>query len=427
MAPTKRKGARNAAGIGLNFKVHEPWDLDNVGPDFFPMPASVIFAEYRGANIGSPLAPGTVQMWRGDWEKNYDSISRESEVLHHDDGKFKSPYADLSSNGATIQDRRLFFVETVPHTAMLPATNTTNVQTRLGKQDKVLYEGKHNQLDGVVSNEHLFDVYMGECIAPYVALDPLKAALPVHRSTMTMPLNHDNCEDDKHDHTCRLEVSALHHTMQRRWNNADTMFSEAHKDQEITELYSRLNHQKTLTSQLEHLQGTIADGETIRIAYTSSGEPTTSIIRDNHAILENALFQTVCNSESEAYYLLAIINSKGLATAAEMFMPRGLYGARHLHKHGWKLSIPRYEIDDPLHISLSELGKAAEEECTDLIANSDILTKPAGKAQSEPARKMLRHEWQPKSKTAQEIEAAVAKILSDPAQAKLAEHQMSNK
>ena len=47
---------------------------------------------------------------------------------------------------------------------------------------------------------------------------------------------------------------------------------------------------------------------------------------------------------------------------------------------------------------------------------------PAG----EPST-LLRHEWQPNSKTAQEIEAAVAKILSDPAQAKLAEQQMSNK
>ena len=44
----KRKDGRNTPGIGLDFQVHEPWDLDNVGPDFFPIPASVIFAEYTG-------------------------------------------------------------------------------------------------------------------------------------------------------------------------------------------------------------------------------------------------------------------------------------------------------------------------------------------------------------------------------------------
>ncbi len=183
----KRKGGRNAPSIGLNLRIREPWDLDNVVPDFFPMPASVAFAEYVGVGQGAALAPATVQVWRGDWQEDYESISKVSEALHHDDGKFKSPYAELSSQGPTIYDRRLFFVETIPHTAMLPAVNTANVKPRLGSQDKVTYVGELNKLDGVVSNDHLFDVYLGECIAPYMALDPLKAALPVHRATMTMP------------------------------------------------------------------------------------------------------------------------------------------------------------------------------------------------------------------------------------------------
>ena len=186
----KYKGGRNAPSIGLNLRVHEPWDLDNVVPDFFPMPASVVFAQYEGVGQGTPLAPGTVQVWRGDWQEQYDGISRKTEALHHDDGTFKSPYAELSSNGPTIVDRRLFFVETVPHTAMLPTANTTNVQPRLSSQDKMNYEGQLNQLEGVVSNDHLFDVYLGECIAPYVTLGPLKAVLPVHHPTMTMPMSH---------------------------------------------------------------------------------------------------------------------------------------------------------------------------------------------------------------------------------------------
>ena len=132
----KQKGGRNAPNIGLNLKVHEPWDLDNVVPDFFPMPASVVFAQYIGVGQGAPLAPATVQVWRGDWQKDYSGISRKSEVLHHDDGKFKSPYAELSRRGADINDRRLFFVETAPHKAMLPANNTTNVRPRLSSQDK---------------------------------------------------------------------------------------------------------------------------------------------------------------------------------------------------------------------------------------------------------------------------------------------------
>ena len=117
---------------------------------------------------------------------------------------------------------------------------------------------------------------------------------------MIMPLNHDECECEKHN-ACRLDTTALHPSMQRRWNGAAAMFQEAHKDQKIKELFARLNHQNTLESQLEYLQDAINKGVTARVAYTSAGRPTATIIKDNHAIFENALFQTECNSESEAY------------------------------------------------------------------------------------------------------------------------------
>ena len=423
----KQKGGRNAPSIGLNLRVHEPWDLDNIVPDFFPMPASVVFAQYIGASQGNALAPSTVEVWRGNWEKHYAGISRKSEALHHDDGKFKSPYAELSSQGPTIVDRRLFFVETVPHTAKFPIANTTNVRARESSQDKIKYEGQLNKLADIVSNDHLFDVYLGECVGPYVALDPLKAALPVHRPTMTMLLSHDNCEGDKHD-SCRLDTESLHQSMRRRWDNATEMYREAHQERVIKNLYDRLNYQKILTSQLEYLQGTIAGDGTIRVAYTQSGQPTAAIMRDNHAIMDRKLYQTVCQSEGEAHYLTAILNSDELATRAKPFCTTNwAKKIRDFEKHGWKLSIPRYDASDPMHVRLSQLGKTAEQECAALVANSDIPTKPAGDAQSRAARRMLRHEWQPTSVTAQAIEAAVAELLSDPAQAALAQRQMDGR
>ena len=353
----KRKGGRNAPNIGLNLRVHEPWDLDNVVPDFFPMPASVVFAQYIGVGQGAALAPATVQVWSGNWQEDYAGVSRKSEALHHDDGKFKSPYAELSSQGPTITDRRLFFVETVPHTAMLPAANTTNVKPRLTSQDKMNYEGQLNQLEGVVHNDHLFDVYLGECVAPYMALDLLKAALPVHRLTMTIPLKHDDCKGNKHN-ACSLEVAELHSTMQRRWNKAAEMFRAAHKNQVIKDLYSNLNHLNKLTSQLGYLRGTTTEDETVRVAYTQSGQPTAAIVRDNRAIVDRTLYQTVCKSEDEAQYLTAILNSDELATGAKPFCPTNwAKKIRHLEKHGWKLPIPRYDASDPLHVRLSETGQ----------------------------------------------------------------------
>ena len=416
----KRKGGRNAPSIGLNLRVHEPWDLDNVVPDFFPMPASVVFGQFTGVGQGVPLAPATVKVWRGNWQEDYSGTRRPVEALHHDDGKFKSPYAALSSQGPTIYGRRLFFVETVPHAAMLPAANTTNVKPRLGSLDKVTYEGELNKLDGVVSNDHLFDVYLGGCIAPYVALDPLKAALPVHRTTMTMPLNHDECADDKHD-SCRLDVEALHPTMQRRWSDAATMFRDAHADRSITELLDNLNHLNKMTDQLEYLRASANECDAIRVVYATSGEPTASVVESTCAIVESTAYQTMCKSKNEAYYLIAIINSNELSKRAKPFCPTNwAKEIRHFHKHGWKLPIPRYDADDPLHVHLSELGATAEQECQALIKQSGIMSKPVGDAQSRVVRRLVRHEWQPNSGTAQAIEAAVTELLSDPAQATLA-------
>ena len=411
----RRKGDRNAPSIELNLRIREPWDLDNVVPDFFPMPASVVFAQHAGGGQGTALAPATVQVWRGNWQDDYAGITRKSDALHHDDGKFKSPYADLSSQGPTIVDRRLFFVETVENTSMVPAIDRTNVKPRLSSQDKVLYEGQLNRLDGVVSNDHLFDVHLGECIAPYVAVETLKAALPVHRPTMTLPLLPDG----------GLDVAALHPTMQRRWSNAAEMYREAHKNQAVKDLFSRLNHQNILTSQLEYLQGATAGDGTVRVAYTASGNPTAAIIGDCHAILESNLYQTICRSEAEAHYVIAVINSDELATKVKPFCPTNwAKKIRHFQKHGWKLPIPRYDADDSLHVRLGELGAAAEQECAALIAASDIMANPPGDAQSRAARRLLRHEWQANSETAQAIEKAVAQLLSDPAQAALAERQM---
>ena len=188
-----------------------------------------------------------------------------------------------------------------------------------------------------------------------------------------------------------LDVERLHSTMQRRWNNAAAMFREAHRGRAITELFDNLNHLSKLTSQLDYLQSAIAGDGTIRVAYTQAGQPTAAIIRDNDAILDRKLYQTICQSENEAHYLLAIINSGTLTAAATTFMTKGLYGARDFEKHGWKLPIPRYDGDESLHVRLSELGAAAEQECQAIIAESDIMSRPAGDAQSRAARRLLRH------------------------------------
>ena len=91
---------------------------------------------------------------------------------------------------------------------------------------------------------------------------------------------------------------------------------------------------------------------------------------------------------------------------------RDRYGERDLHKHLWKLPIPRYDADCELHALLSMLGRKAAKECRALL-DELIALNDDGWLTVENARSSLRHGWQPGSLTAQAIEAAVRQLLAD--------------
>ena len=140
----KRKGGRNAPSIGLNLRVHEPWDLDNVDTRFLPDAGQRgVCTVHRRRSGRRHWRLATVQVWRGDWQKDYAGVSRKSEALHHDDGKFKSPVRQ------TVQprthhnvDRKLFFVETVPHHSNAPCSEHHQRQTKASAtKTRYNYEG----------------------------------------------------------------------------------------------------------------------------------------------------------------------------------------------------------------------------------------------------------------------------------------------
>ena len=95
----------------------------------------------------------------------------------------------------------------------------------------------------------------------------------------------------------------------------------------------------------------------------------------------------ICADADEAHYLMAIINSAALEDAVEPFRPTGRFckgGARDLHKHLWKLPIPRCDPSNASH-----------------AASSQTVAK---------TRRELR-EWQRENAMARAIEGAVAGLL----------------
>ena len=427
------RARRQRQSMGLDFSLKTPWDLQNLVPnDFFPMLASVIFArmsaQYGSRDIAKidtkPLAPGTVEMWSGPTGTK--KVKRTAVKLHHDDGEFHSPYASLSNQGPTITDRRLFFITTEPNKSMFPSPGTFITYPQPGSQDKKKYN--IDALKGhVVHEDNLFDVYLGESLAPFVALPPRKAALPIDRQTMTMPLDHSACERNEDtgrckEETCEVDKQRLDGRIAHRWEFMEDLWDANKGENDEKSLSQRLNHHNIMVNQLEYLQR--PSRRIIRIAYATSGEPTAAMIRDDKAILDAKLYQVACQSRGEAYYLLAIINSRTLGKMVEPFMSKGKFGrVRDLHKHLWKLPIPRFNRTNELHARIANLGRKAEKEAYNRI--KEISKARVGDLTYKTARDELRNNWQrpmkpparkradkPKfSKTAAEIEARVGELL----------------
>ena len=412
------KAKRNKSTISVDFQAKTPWDLDNLKPNnFFPVPSSVVFAQAKGKNSDSKeqvakakaLAPGQVEFWRGP--TNTPKVTRKAEVLHHDDGEYHSTYAYVANQGPTIVDRRLFFVTIQPNTALMAVPGTWLTYARTTNRDKKQYDV--SSLAGMpVDENNLFDIYLGESLAPYVVLSPQTAVLPVDKATMTLPLDHSFCLENPqtgwvNHNACELEVAELEERMQNRWLQMSALWDANKKADDSKSLYQRLDYNRLLTSQLQYLR---APGVwPVRIAYTTSGRPTAALITDAKGILDTKLHQVKCLDLEEAYYLLAIINSVTLEKAVAPFRAKGQQGERDLHKHPWKLPIPGYDRERGGHFYLAALGKRAAEEAAAVIAR--LAAMEGNTPTSEKARAQLRNEWQPASATAQAIEERVRELL----------------
>ena len=89
-------------------------------------------------------------------------------------------------------------------------------------------------------------------------------------------------------------------------------------------------------------------------------------------------------------------------------MAKGQFGARHLQKHLWKLPIPEFDAEDPLHAEISDAGRAAAAGAAQRL--SELRAERGDKVSVTIARRELRA-WLRNSPQGAAAEAAVARLL----------------
>ena len=395
-----RGGAWRATGrnrtLTVDFSHKTAWDLEKLEPNtFFPIASSVVFA--RRPPIGNKPTPlvGEVERWRG--KTGASDVRRELVPIVDTSAAGSSPYAAYARQGAVIVPRRFFFVEETENRAVIQVDPVATVKPRRSSYDKAPW--KAIDLTAITGEDietaHIFDVHLGETIAPYAALDPLKAVLPLTRGGYEIPANA----------TGGIDREQLKHRMRRRWRIVSELW-EAHKSSvNKLDLLGQLDYYGKLSAQLEWQQN--PDGKPLRVVYTKSGEPTAALLPDDEAIVDHLLFWIPCKDLREAHYLLAVINSDTLYKEVAPLMSKGQFGARDLHKHLWKLAIPAFDSTNPGHGAVADAGEAAARGAAARLA---ALRAERGDVTVTIARRKLR-EWLRESAEGKAVEEAVGRLL----------------
>ena len=397
-----RTGAWSGGGglrhLAVDFSHKTAWDLEKLEPNtFFPVPASVVFAKRVGENARATPVAGQVEIWLGKAGAN--SVRRELVPITDTSVVGESPYAALSRNGATIFPRCLFFVEETDNPAIVRAGQTITVNPRRGAQDKNPWKSLDLTAisEQTIESAHLFDVHLGETVVPYVALDPLKAILPLKQGERELPTDGGGVGG--------VRLGGLSRRMRDRWQTISNLWEQNKPVSNKAHLLGQLDYYGKLSSQLEWQRN--KDRRPVRVVYTKSGIPTAALLNDDRSLIENVLFWITCTGVQEAHYLLAIINSATLYDAVAALMTKGQFGARDLHKHLWKLPIPAFDTNELLHAQIADAGETAAEGAARQLAK---LRQQRGRVTVTIARRELR-KWLRQSPEGADVESAVSKLL----------------
>ena len=373
-----------------------PWDLERIEPNtFFPVPACVVFA--RKVTDGAPRRLGNeARRLRGPAGGPFSA-----EVIPLTDtggDEFVSPYAERARNGATVFPRPLFFVHVSESTTAIAGGIVSVSPLRSPHEHRPWKDLPLEELvDSHIEESHVWDVHLGATVTPYVLLEPRQAVLPVRRG--------ESLTDSSSGDAIRgVDPATLDHRMRGRWRAMNEIWEEHKGANNHLDLLQRLDYMRNLSSQLS------LPAES-RLLYTSSGRPTAAVLTDPDPLVENSLYCVACETVREAHFLAAVINSRTLENAVKRLMPKGQFGARHLHRHLWRLPIPAYESTDGLHVELADLAAEAAGGAAVRLVELQAAREAQGRATSVTVARRELRAWLEASTIGRRIDELVERLL----------------
>jgi len=325
-------------------------DFENVYP-LFNIPSCVLIA-IKGEATKYPVVEikysGELPKRNAKWEEAR-NLLRVSRVMYipPEFPRGRSYYFNKFKVGASIFPRTLYFIDIVSTNNNLFLVRTSDEIIKIVKQPwKVRLEEK-------VEPDFIYLTLLAWEIVPfgYVTLRPV--LLPIK------PVN------NKYKLLDIQELQELGYEGIAKWfEKAQKIWEErrtAKSAKRFPRLIDRLNYNGLLTCQ--------SPTKRYAVLYNATGTNVVSCVIDKKSLLDLGFpikgfvadvktwfYET--DNEMEAYYLSAVLNSELLNKLIKPFQPRGLFGARAIHRRPLQFSIPKFNEENELHVKLAEISKA---------------------------------------------------------------------
>ncbi|MFQ6071495.1 MAG: Eco57I restriction-modification methylase domain-containing protein, partial [Methanosarcinales archaeon] len=370
-------------------------DLEGVNP-LFNMPSCVLI----GLKGGTTKYPLFSERYIGELPNRNVKFSEAKARLSTEVCKYIPPdfsakpsyYYNKFKVGASIFPRSLYFVDIISRTNSQLAVKTSYEIYRIVKDPWKIV------LEGTIEDDFLYATLLAWEIIPfgYIKLHP--AILPIREHFNGYRLLNSN-ELQRSGFTCTEEWLKK---AQEIWRKRRTKKSE----KRFPSLLDRLNYNNLLTLQ--------EPSKRYVVLYNATGTNLVSCVIDKPSLpyfmangkevkpkgfivdVKTWFFET--ESEKEAYYLSAIFNSEIISEIIKPLQPRGLFGARAIHRRPLLFAIPEFDGNDDRHLNLADIGK----ECHKKVKAMKFASKNNTRAE---ARRKLKSEII-------EINQTVSKVLN---------------
>jgi len=375
----QHKNFREGKILRVSYSIRKILDLNKVAP-LFHVPACVIIAT-KGEKVSYPVNATIIEgrlpkknlrlseakmylmftntyyylyrlgerSWISEYSEELSQIFSGSKVR-------RSPYYERFAKGADILPRSFWFVDVL----IEPKYGINTLKPYIRSSKRAMSHGKDEYknvvLEGNVEADFLYAVFTSTELVPFGHLPPVIAIMPVVPTKTGMKL------------ITAAEALELGYIGLYEWlRKCEDFWEKVRGKKALKEsIYSWINYRRKLTRQspnvrfkvlypdsASYLVATaidILDPEILTVKFKNT------VMKLKGVIIDHSVFYYETNNRDEAYYLVAVLNSRVIDKLIKPMQAKGAFGPRGIKKKVLELPIPEYNPNNPIHKRLVELG-----------------------------------------------------------------------